>query len=273
MEGKNITLFENKPVRKVWYNEDWYFSVVDVIRILTDSKDPRNYWKVLKNREPQLVTICNQLKMPSADGKNYNTDAANTEGVLRIIMSVPSPKAEPFKLWLANLGKREIVEIENPELGYERITELYKAKGYPADWIAYRLKTIGIRKELTDEWKNRGIQEGQEYSILTATIAKGTFGLTPTEHKNIKGLKNENLRDHMTTMELILTALGEEVTRTVTVKNDAQGFEDNLDAAHKGAEAGGIAKANVERITGETVVSASNFLKQLPNDETKSIGD
>ncbi len=269
MSQSNLAQFSDNHIRKIWHDEQWYFAITDVIGVLTDSRNTNSYWHVLKKREPQLLTICKQLKLKANDGKNYKTDCANTEGVLRIIMSVPSPKAEPFKLWLAQLGTREIAEIENPELGYERITELYKAKGYPDDWIGYRLKTIGIRKELTDEWKNRGIQEGQEYSILTATVAKGTFGLSPTEHKALKGLGKENLRDHMTTMELILTALGEEVTRSVAVDNNAQGFEDNLDAALKGGEAGGIARANVERIMGKKVVSGESFLAAPKINEIK----
>jgi hypothetical protein len=175
-------------------------------------------------------------------------------------MSVPSPKAEPFKVWLADLGKQAIVEAENPELLTERQAELYRAKGYPEEWIGRRVQTIETRKELTDEWKNRGVKAGEEYSILTATIAKGTFGLNPSEHSKLKGLDKQNLRDHMTPIELILTSLSEEVTRMVTVRDDAQGFNENLDAAVKGGEAGKTARENVERITGEKVVSSENFL-------------
>ena len=212
--------FEEKPIRKIWHNDEWYFSVVDVIYVLTDSANPRKYWSVLKVREPQLATICSQLKMLSSDGKNYKTDVANTEGVLRLIMSVPSPKAEPLKLWLAQVGRERLEETANPELAFERTREMYRAKGYPEDWIGYREKSILARKELTEEWKNRGVKEGQEYSILTATIAKGTFGVTPKEHKEVKGLTklSQNLRDHMTPLELIFTALGEELTRMKTVK-------------------------------------------------------
>ena len=247
------------------------FSVVDVIEILTDSPNPRVYWGVLKKREFQLFTVCKQLKLKSKDGKSYNTDCANTEGILRIVMSVPSPKAEPLKLWLAQVGSERIQETENPELGYERMTEIYRAKGYPEQWIKERMQSIDIRKKLTDEWKNRGVKEGQEYSILTAIIAKGTFGLTPTEHKDLKGLTkpNQNLRDHMTDLELVLTALGEAVTRTVAVEDNAQGFDENKTAAVKGGQAGGQARRNVEKITGKKVVSSGNFLNQ--GDKTKEI--
>ena len=180
-----LILFQEKQIRRVWHNEQWHYSVVDVIEVLTDSVNPRNYWTVLKKREIQLVTICHQLKMLSVDGKKYSTDCANTEGILRIIMSVPSPKAEPFKLWLAQVGTERIEEIENPELAIHRAEAIYKAKGYPDDWIAIRLKSIGTRNELTDEWKMRGVQEGMEYSILTAEIAKATFGITPSEYKQL----------------------------------------------------------------------------------------
>ena len=262
-QDDKIVLFQEKQIRRVWYNEEWYFSVVDVIEILTDSPNPRVYWGVLKKREAQLFTVCKQLKLKSKDGKNYNTDCANTEGVLRIVMSVPSPKAELLKLWLAQVGSERIQETENPELGYERMTEIYRAKGYPDQWIKERMQSIDIRKKLTDEWKNRGVKEGPEYSILTAIIAKGTFGLTPTEHKDLKGLTkpSQNLRDHMTDLELVLTALGEAVTRTVAIEENAQGFDENKTAAVKGGQAGGQARRNVEKITGKKVVSSENHLK------------
>ena len=260
MENQNLIPFEGKEIRKMWHLEQWHFSVIDVISVLTESKDPRGYWKVLKGREPQLVSICYQLKMKATDGRNRLTDCANTEGILRIVMSVPSPKAEPLKLWLAEQGKRTIDETNNPELLTERQRELYKAKGYTDEWIARRIQTIETRKELTDEWQKRGVQEGQEYSILTATVAKGTFGLTPSEHGRLKGLENQNLRDHMTPLELILTALGEEVTKTIAVKDNAQGFEENHDAALRGGKVGKIALDNVERETGVKVVSTENYL-------------
>jgi DNA-damage-inducible protein D len=255
-----LTVFDNKAIRSVEHKDEMYFSIVDIIGVLTDSPIPRNYWNLLKKREPQLHTLCMQLKLPSADGKKYQTDCANTEGVFRIIMSVPSPKAEPFKVWLASLGKQAIEETQNPELLTERQAELYRAKGYSEEWIGRRVQTIETRKELTDEWKNRGVKEGQEYSILTATIAKGTFGLNPSEHSKLKGLDKQNLRDHMTPMELILTALGEEVTRTIAEDENAQGFNENHDAAIKGGIAGGKARRNVEEVTGKKVVSRENFL-------------
>jgi DNA-damage-inducible protein D len=260
MENSNLIPFEGKEIRKSWYDEQWYFSVVDVIGVLTESVEPRNYWATLKKRELQLLTVCQQLKMKATDGRSRSTDCANTEGVLRIVMSVPSPKAEPLKLWLAEQGKRTIDETNDPELLTERQRELYKAKGYTDEWIARRIQTIETRKELTEEWQKRGVKEGQEYSILTATVAKGTFGLAPSEHGKLKGLENQNLRDHMTPLELILTALGEEVTKTIVIKDNAQGFEENHDAAIRGGKVGKIALDNVERETGVKVVSTENYL-------------
>jgi prophage antirepressor-like protein len=258
--NNNLTTFEGKDLRKIWHNDEWYYSIVDVIEVLTESIAPSKYWDAVKRREPQLSTICRKLKFLAPDGKMRPTDCANTEGVFRIIMSVPSPKVEPLKLWLAEQGKRTIDETNDPELMTERQAEIYRAKGYPEEWIVRRLQTIEIRKQLTDEWKNRGVQEGMEYSILTATIAKGTFGLTPSEHAELKSLKKtDNLRDHMTPLELVLVALGEEVTRAITVKENAVGFNENLDAATKGGELGGEALAAVERKTGDKVLSANNF--------------
>ncbi len=277
LQMKNqLAIFENRPIRRVEYEGEMYFSIVDIIGVLTDAAQPRTYWAKLKKKitdESQLLPIWKQLKLKSEDGKNYSTDCVNTEGVLRVLMSVPSPKAEPFKLWLAEVGKQAIVETENPELGFERMVELYKAKGRTDEWIKRRVQSIETRKELTDEWKNRGVKEGHEYSILTATIAKGTFGLTPSEHKKLKGLEkpSHELRDHMTPMELILTALGEEVTRTVAEEDNAQGFNENHDAAVKGGKAGGIARRNVERITGKKVVSPDNFLGLKSRGKTEEL--
>jgi DNA-damage-inducible protein D len=265
----NLTPFEGKDIRKIWYNEEWYFSVIDIIAVLTDAVQPRTYWAILKKRENQLLSVCKQFKMMAGDGKQRLTDCANTEGVFRIIQSVPSPKAEPFKLWLATLGKQAIDEAQDPELLSQRQAELYKAKGYTDEWIRRRMQTIETRQELTDEWKMRGVKENQEYSILTATIAKGTFGLTPSEHKDLKGLERQNLRDHMTPIELILTALGEEVTRTITVNNDAQGFNENYDAAAIGGKTAGEARLRVEANTGQKVVSSANFLNLNEGDTEK----
>jgi DNA-damage-inducible protein D len=272
MENSNLIPFGDKEIRKIWHNEEWYFSIVDVIGFLSDSPIPRNYWTKVKKdliEESQLHPFWMQLKLTSKDGKKYKTDCANTEGVLRIAMSVPSPKAEPLKLWLAEQGKRTIEETENPELGFERLAEMYKLKGRSDEWIKRRMQSIDTRKELTDEWKIRGVKEGQEYSILTATIAKGTFGLTPSEHSKLKGLERENLRDHMTPLELILTALGEEVTRTIAVKEDAQGFNENHEAAQKGGKTAGEALKRVEAATGEKVVSKDNFLLGKDKDENE----
>jgi DNA-damage-inducible protein D len=261
MENANLMPFEGKSIRKEWYNEQWYFSIVDVIEFLTDSPNPRNYWSMLKRKDNQLYTIPVQLKMLSLDSKRYKTDAANTEGVLRIVMSVPSPKAEPLKLWIAQAGAEKIEETENPELGFERLKEIYKAKGYSDEWIKERIQSIETRKRLTDEWQKRGVVEGKEYSLLTATIAKGTFGLTPTEHKDFKGLTKptQNLRDHMTPLELILTSFGEEVTRQFAMKDNVQGFEENHETAQKGGYEAGKARRNLEK-QGIKVISEENFL-------------
>lgn len=255
-----LTPFGDKEIRKIWHIEQWYFSVVDVIAVLTDSPQPSRYWNAIKNKEPQLFAICEKLKIRALDGKIRPTDCANTEGVFRIIMSIPSPKAEPLKLWMAQVSKERIEETENPELLSKRQAELYRAKGYSEEWIGRRVQSIETRNQLTDEWKNRGIKEGQEYSILTATISKGTFGLTPNEHKELKGLEKENLRDHMTSVELILTALSEEATKAITIKNEAQGFHENQEAAVKGGQVGMRARLNFEEATGDKVVSSQNFL-------------
>ncbi len=263
MEHNKIVLFQEKKIRREWLNDEWYFSVIDILEVLTDSLNPRKYWSVLKLREPQLATICSQLKMVSADGKKYATDCSNSKGIFRIIMSVPSPKAEPFKLWLAQLGQERMDEVENPELAANRARALYRAKGYPDDWIEMRLKSIEVRQQLTDEWKDRDVKEGQEYSILTAEIARATFGVTPSEHKEIKNLRRENLRDHMTNLELIFTMLGDEGTRREAIKTDANGFEENREAAIEGGLAAGDALQAYEKRTGEQVVSADNFLPQI----------
>jgi DNA-damage-inducible protein D len=275
MEQNNkIVLFQEKQIRSVWHKEDWWFSITDVIEVLTGTNRARKYWSDLKKKlttegYAELSENIGQLKMLSADGKNYKTDAANTKTMLRLIMSIPSPKAEPFKLWLAEVGSDRIKEIENPELAVDRVKEIYKAKGYPDEWVARRLQTIDIRKQLTDEWKNRGVKEGQEYAILTAEIAKATFGLTPKEHKELKGLEkpSENLRDHMTPLELIFTALGEEMTRALTVDTNAQGFNESAYAAERGGRAAGDARRAAEKRTGVKVVSNQSFLKQIEEEK------
>ncbi len=266
---------EGNDIRKVWHNEQWYFSIIDVIEVLTHSDRPRKYWSDLKKKLiseglNETSDFFGQLKMMAHDGKNRLTDCANTEGILRIAMSVPSPKAEPLKSWLAQVGKEHIQETENPELSFERMTEIYRAKGYSDEWITRRIESIKARKRLTDEWKNRGIADNKDFSILTATIAKGTFGLTPSEHKNLKGLTqpNQELRDHMTPIELILTALGEETTRMIAVKQDAQGFNENHEAALKGGQTAGEARERVEAVTGEKVVSNTNYLNPVKEDSS-----
>ena len=266
-----LTPFEGKEIRKAWHDEQWYFAIIDVIAVLADTDNPRQYWtKVKKNlaNESQLQPFWLQLKIQAADGKFYKTDCANTDGILRIVMSVPSPKAEPLKLWLAQVGSERIQETENPELGFERMVAIYKAKGYTDEWIERRMQSIETRKQLTNEWKNRGVKEGKEYSNLTAVIAKGTFGLTPTEHKDLKGLTkpSHNLRDHMTPLELIFTALGEELTRSEAVKDDAQGFDENRNTAVKGGSMAGKARKLIEEERGEKVVSDKNYLKELKED-------
>jgi DNA-damage-inducible protein D len=266
-----LTPFDGEKIRKIWHNGAWYFSVVDIIGVLTDSPIPRNYWTKVKKvliEESQTHPFWMQLKLVAEDGKQRLTDCANTEGVFRILMSVPSPKAEPFKLWLANLGKQAIDEAEDPELLTERQAELYRAKGYSEEWIGRRVQTIETRKALTDEWKQRGVKENQEYGILTAEIAKGTFGVTPSEHSKLKGLQRQNLRDHMTPLELIFTALGEEITRSETVKEDAQGFIENRDIAIKSGQLAGEARELIEKRRGEKVLSSDNFLN-LGNDKDK----
>jgi DNA-damage-inducible protein D len=269
-DSNNLSFFEGREIRKAWHKEQWYFSIVDVIEVLTGTDRARKYWSDLKKKLigegfDETSEKIGQLKMMAADGKNRMTDVANTEGVLRIIMSIPSPKAEPFRQWMAQTSKERIEETENPEIGFERLREIYQAKGYSDEWIKRRIQTIEARKRLTDEWKSRGVTEGEEYSILTATIAKGTFGLTPKQHKEVKGLTkpSQNLRDHMTPLELIFTALGEETTRMIAEKDDAQGFGENMDSAVEGGSMAGEYRKQLEERTGSKVVSKDNFINQI----------
>lgn len=263
-----IVVFQEKQIRRTWHNEEWWFAVVDVIEALTQSVKPRDYWYRLKRREKEssgadLSTNCRHFKMEAPDGKMRKTECANTEQMFRIIQSIPSPNAEPFKLWLAKVGYERVQEIENPELAAQRAREYYKALGYDDKWIETRLKSIEVRGQLTDEWKNRDVKEGQEYAILTAEISKATFGLTPSEYKNLKDLSKENLRDHMTNLELIFTMLGEESTRREAIDTDAQGFEENKGAAQKGGTAAGKAREAYEKESGKEVVSPENFKHQI----------
>lgn len=270
----NIKLFQTQQVRTHWNKEDekWYFAIVDVIEILTESVKPRDYWYRLKQRERKngidLSTNCRQLKMKAKDGKMRETEIADTETLLRIIQSIPSPKAEPFKRWLAKVGYERLEEIENPELATKRTREIYKTKGYSDDWIEKRMRSIAIRDELTDEWKKRGVKERIEYAILTAEISKATFGLTPSQYKQAKNLKRENLRDHMTDLELIFSMLGEASTTKVAKAKDAQGFVENKSAARIGGKIAGNARKELELESGEEIISSENF---LPEKKTKNL--
>lgn len=274
-ENNALVAFQDKKIRRIWHNDEWYFSVVDVVVALTDSSNPRNYWNMLKKREAEhgveLSTICVQLKLKSTDGKFYATDCANTESMFRIIQSIPSKKAEPFKRWLAKVGYDRVQEIENPELAQKRMKELYKAKGYSEDWIEKRVRGIAIRDELTDEWGKRGVKTKKEYSILTAEISKATFGLTPSEYKRFKGLKRENLRDHMDDLELIFTMLGDASTTKIARKKDALGFDENKDAAKGGGTVAGVARKELEKRSGERVVTSENYLRELESAKRKKI--
>ena len=268
-ENTQIKLFEEKKVRSIWDENElqWYFSVIDVVEVLTESVNPRDYWFKMKKRVHsedglELSTICRQFKMTAQDGKMRETDCANVKSLLRIIQSIPSPKAEPFKQWLAQVGYERMQEIENPELAQERMKELYEKKGYPKDWIDKRLRGIAIRQNLTDEWKERGITKEKDYAILTAEISKATFGMTPSEYKEHKGLtkKNQNLRDHMTDLELIFTMLGERVTTEISQQEKPEDFEGNKDVARRGGNVAGVARKATEKELGHSVISSENFL-------------
>lgn len=274
-EQHKIIVFQEKGIRRIWHKEEWWFSVVDVVEVLTESVQPARYWSDLKKRSSkesnQSFAFCERLNLIRPDGKTYPTDCANTEGMFRIIQSIPSPKAEPFKQWLAKAGYERVQEIENPELAAQRARKYYKDLGYSDTWIETRLKSVEIREQLTDEWKNRGVQDGIEYSILTAEISRATFGLTPNEYKDVKGLKRENLRDHMTDIELIFTMLGEATTRNKAVERDAQGFEENKVAAKEGGSAAGKARTAYEEESGQKVVSSANFKGQIAQAKKKKI--
>ena len=262
-----IKLFEQKQVRSVWNDveEKWYFSIIDVVSILTDQQDfqsARNYWKVLKNRLSkegnETVTNCNQLKFVAEDGKMRLTDVADTEQLFRLIQSVPSKKAEPFKLWLAQVGRERIDEIENPELGFDRLMETYLKKGYSKEWVNQRLKSIEVRKELTDEWDNRGVRKGQEYAILTDEITKAWSGLSVKEYKNHKGLKKENLRDNMSNLELVLNMLAEATTTEISKEKKPKTFTENKKIAKQGGTIAGNTRKEIEVKTGKKIVNQLN---------------
>lgn len=271
-----IKLFQDKKIR-TYHDEirdQWYFSIVDTIAVLTDSSIPKRYWSDLKKKLLkegfQLYEKIVQLKFAAADGKKYATDCAETSNLLRIIQSIPSPKAEPFKQWLATVGYERMLEIENPELAQERMKEFYEKKGYPKDWIDKRLRGIAIRQNLTDEWKKRGITEEKDYAILTAEISKATFGMTPSEYKEFKGLtkKNQNLRDHMDDLELIFTMLGERVTTEISEKEEPETFAESKKIAQRGGKVAGVARKETEKELGRSVATPKNF---LPNKKKKEI--
>lgn len=267
MQNDRIQLFEDKRIRTAWdeEKEEWYFSVIDVVAVLTDQPDyqaARNYWKVtkkrLKDEGNETVTACNQLKMTASDGKKRLTDVADTEQLLRIIQSIPSPKAEPFKLWLAQVGRERIEETIDPELTIDRALETYLKKGYSREWINQRLQAIQVRKELTDEWDARGVQKGVEYAILTDEISRAWSGMSTRQYKNLKGLKKENLRDNMTTLELVLNMLAEATTTEISKQKAPSTFSENMAVAREGGEAAGIARKAVEERTGVPVITPKN---------------
>ncbi|MFV0590871.1 MAG: Bro-N domain-containing protein [Draconibacterium sp.] len=273
-----IRLFEQKEIRSVWKEEDekWYFSIIDIVEVLTGSDRPRKYWSDLKNKlkkeGSELSEIIGQLKLMSADGKYYNTDVADTEQLFRLIQSIPSPKAEPFKMWLAQVGRERIDEIEDPELGIERLMETYLRKGYSKEWINQRLKSIEVRKELTDEWEIRGVKKGQEYAILTDEITKAWSGYTTKQYKKLKDLKKENLRDNMTNLELVLNMLAEATTTEISKEKKPKTFGDNKRVAKQGGTIAGNTRREIEEKTGKSVVTGQNA-KQLYKNKNKEIGN
>ncbi|BBO19066.1 phage antirepressor protein [Candidatus Brocadia pituitae] len=269
METTKIALFKGKKIRKTIYQNEWWFSVVDICEVLTDSTDAGAYWRKLKQRlkeeKSEVVTFCHGLKLAAADGKKYETDCANTEGIFRIIQSIPSPKAEPFKRWLAKVGYERVQEIENPELATKRTRMLYKLKGYSDDWIEKRMRGIAIREELTDEWQKRGAKEQKDYEILTAEISKATFGMTPGEYKKFKSLKRENLRDHMNDLEIIFTMLGERSTTEIHRNEDSKGMKKLKEDAEVGGKIAGNAKKELEKKLGRSISTKENYLKNPEN--------
>lgn len=269
-------MFQEREIRRVFHNEEWFFSVVDVIRAIVDVKNVRRYWSDLKRNLQkegfnEVYEKIVQLKMKASDGKMRYTDTANTKILFRIIQSIPSKKAEPFKQWLAKVGYERIQEIENPEHAAKRARQYYQALGYSEDWIGKRLQSIEIRGKLTDEWKERDVKEGREYAILTAEISRATFGITPSEYKKLKDLKRENLRDHMTDLELIFTMLGEVSTKNEVTKQDAKGFYENKKAAKEGGAGAGDALKAYEKRTGSKIVTEKNFKHQIKEAKNKEL--
>ena len=269
METTKIAVFKGREVRKTIHKNEWWFSITDIIEALTGNERSRKYWNDLKNKlikegYSEVSEKIGQLKLQAPDGKQRLTDCANTETLFRIIQTIPSPKAEPFKRWLAKVGYERVQEIEDPELGTKRTRALYKAKGYPDEWIEKRMRGIAIREELTEEWKNRGVKEEPEYAILTAEISKATFGLTPSQYKRLKGLKRENLRDHFNDLELVFNMLGEAATTEITRNKNAHGLLENKETAREGGEVAGKARKDLESRTGKRVVSRKNYLDGPP---------
>jgi len=265
MEPTKIAVFRGKQIRKTIHKDEWWFVIVDVVAALTDSVQPDGYIKDMRRRDPELGKGWGQIATPlvvETDGGPQKVNCANTEAIFRIIQSIPSSKAEPFKRWLARVGYERVQEIEDPELATKRTRALYKAKGYSDAWIEKRMRGIAIREELTDEWKKRGVKDEPEYAILTAEISKATFGLTPSQYKRLKGLKRENLRDHLNDLEQIFSMLGEAATTEITRKKDTQGFHESKDAAHEGGDVAGKARRDLESRTGKRVVSRQNYLQQ-----------
>ncbi len=276
-QEKSLVVFQDKKIRRIWHNNEWWFSVIDIVGILSESTEPRNYWKVLKHRLNQegseVVTNCNQLKLQASDGKYYDTDCANTKNMFRIIQSIPSPNAEPFKQWLAQVGYERVEEIENPELGQDRIKQYYQMKGYPQEWIGKRLRGIAIRQDLTDEWKKRGVEKGKEFAILTNEITKATFGKTVEQYKQFKKVnkQNQNLRDHMTDWELILTMVGEKATTDISIAKDAKGFPQLKNTAKEGGDIAKNTRKELEQKIGKSVVSNENYLHLAGNKKKQKI--
>ena len=278
-QNDKIQLFEDKRIRTAWdeEKEEWFFSVVDVIAVLTDSKDPAAYWRKLKQRMREegneTVTNCHGLKMTAADGKKRLTDVADTEQLLRIIQSIPSPKAEPFNMWLAQVGRESIEETIDPELTIERSLETYQRKGYSREWINQRLQAIQVRKELTDEWDARGVQQGIEYAILTDEISRAWSGMTTRQYKRLKGLKKENLRDNMTTLELVLNMLAEATTTEISKQKEPETFAENVEIARAGGKVAGDARKAVETQTGVPVITSQNAaqLNQVVTDMIEGV--
>ena len=286
-KDKKLIVFENRKIRRVWNDGEWFYSVVDVVAVLTDSDNPRKYWNKLAQRlreeGSELVTNCHQLKrefendvqlspiwvqlkLEASDGKSYLTDCANKEGIFRIIQSIPSKKAEPFKRWLARVGSERLDEIENPELAQERMKDIYEKKGYSKSWIDKRLRGIAIRQDLTDEWKGRGVEKKSDFAILTAEISKASFGMTPSEYKKFKGLRDENLRDHMTDLELIFGMLGEASSAEIERVQNPERFEEHIEVSRKGGEIARNARVELEEETGESVVVEDNYLDEKEKD-------